>query len=147
MGRRARGKSLTTEGHECDSIYERDVLQGLIAKGVDFEYEPESIKYRTKVRSGSCGECGASDVYQGRSYTPDVRFRNGTYLEIKGKFMPAKRTLMRAFVRENPELTLRFLFYRDNWLTTGHKRKYSDFCRAIGCESDVGTEVPEAWYS
>lgn len=141
----------TTAGHECASLYERDVLQGLIDNGVEFDYEPETIRYRSRVRNGHCGSCGGAEVYQERSYTPDLRFANGVLVEIKGKFLPQKRTLMREVVRCHPELDLRFLFQRDGWLQPKSRakgrRRYSDWARGLHLPVAIGLEIPEDWYA
>ena len=136
----------TTTGIVCASKHEKAVIQILIDESVEFEYEPDSIKYRTKVRNGACGTCGKSDVYQERSYTPDVRFANGIYLEIKGKLTPQKRTLMRQFVKCHPELDLRFIFQNDGWLTKRKRTSYSEWAMGIGCGATVGQAVPSTWY-
>lgn len=148
MGRRRPTKAelTTTTGIVCASKHECNVVQELINSGVDFEYEPETISYRTKVRNGTCDSCGESDVYQERSYTPDIRFANGIYLEVKGKFTPQKRTLMRAFVKCNPELDLRFVFQNNGYLTKAKKTSFVEWAHQIGCEATVGKAVPSQWY-
>jgi hypothetical protein len=52
---------------------------------------------------------------------------------------------MEDFLRGHPEIDLRFLFMRDNWLTGKHKHKYSDWAKKLGVPYAIGTTVPEEW--
>lgn len=109
-----------------------------------FEYEPKTFEYVRPVRGARCDKCDAKSCSVLRKYTPDLRIA-GFYVEIKGKFTGENRAKMEDFLRGHPEVDLRFLFQRDNWLTGKHKSRYSDWARRLGVKWAVGTKVPEEW--
>ena len=157
----------TKNGDKCDSDYERGIIDDLIERGIEYGYERRigedekfKIAYATPVTNGHCEACGTNGrpVVQRRSYTPDIHLPSGVIVEVKGKFTPAKRTLMRHAVRCNPDLDIRFILMADTWLTKRKARRLSDWCRAQGivyCVGDPrqnpGTKaygdggIPEEW--
>lgn len=81
-----------------------------------------------------------------RRYTPDIRIKaSGVWVEAKGKFTPENRAKMEDFLEGHPEIDLRFLFMRDNWITKNHKSKYSDWCKKLGVKYAIGIRVPDEW--
>lgn len=137
--RRARG---TKPIHA--SFLEDDVIQNLEDRGIEYEYEPETIDYLRVVRGATCAVCGGKDVHVRRRYTPDLKI-GAFYVEVKGKLDSDTRSRMEAFLEGHPEIDLRFLFQRDNWLTGRHKHKYSDWAKKLGIKYAIGTEVPQGW--
>ena len=126
------------------SKLEDKVIKDLKDRGIEYEYEPETFPYERKVRGAHCGNCGSKDVVVRRRYTPDLRIGD-FFVEIKGKFTAENRSKMEDFRRGHPEIDLRFLFQRDNWITKKHKSKYSDWCKKLDLKYHIGTEVPQKW--
>ena len=97
-----------------------------------------TFAYHSPVKSGRCLECDSCQVVQQRSYTPDLLVIpkadmgkpagdvRRIYLETKGYFPASKRSLFRAFQQTGPDIDLRVLAERDNWVTKG-KSKLSDY--------------------
>jgi hypothetical protein len=126
------------------SKFETRVGIDLEERGVDFEYERESYKYKAKPYNAKCEDCGSKKVFETRSYTPDFFLPNGIIIEAKGRWMPKERKILKALKESNPELDIRMLFMRDNWLTTKHVQRYSDWCDKNGIGYAVG-RVPQGW--
>ncbi len=133
---------LTQNGDKCDSDYERAVIDDLIDRGVGYGYEvgEARFEYATPVVNGYCKACGAKSkqVVQRRYRTLDVRLENGIVVEIKGKFEPSLRTLMRHLIRGNPGADIRFFFMRDAWQTKKHKQTYGSWATAQGIKWAAG---------
>lgn len=128
------------------SYLEDRVLADLTERGVEYEYEPKTFKYERKVRGAYCARCASKDVLVSRRYTPDIKLAiNGIWVEVKGKFTAENRGKMEDFRRSYPDLDLRFIFQRDNWITKKHKSKYSDWCEKLGLKWTVGDRVPDSW--
>jgi len=144
------------KGLKVASKFEAEVINWLVENDKRFTYEPEQLDYTTPVKNGFCTECGSRKVEQRRKYTPDIRLENGSFIEIKGKFTPAKRTLMRHLIKAHPDRTIYFVFYNDPYLTKDKKRKVSDWARAQGIKFHVWNPaggknaeqhyLPEEWF-
>lgn len=132
------------KGFKAKSRFETRLGEELVALGVDFTYESTAYRYNLKPYNASCHSCGSKEVYEDRQYTPDFFLPNGIIVEAKGKFTAAMRTKMLAVIKTNPELDLRMVFMRDNWLTSAKKKRYSDWCTYHGIKSAVGS-IPEEW--
>ena len=91
-----------------------------------------------------CQECGSEDIVQYANYLTDFRLPNGIYLEVKGFFKSSDRTKMESVIFEHPELDIRMVFQRDNWVTKLKKQKYSDWCKKRSIKYCVGA-VPTEW--
>lgn len=126
------------------SKFEDTIIQDLKDRGIEYEYEPETFPYERGVRGAYCVQCGGKVVRVKRKYTPDLKL-GSVWVEAKGKFTPENRSKMEDFLEGHPEIDLRFLFQRDNWLTGKHKSKYSDWCEKLGVKYAVGDSVPEEW--
>lgn len=128
------------------SKYEERVWKNACAAGIVIEYEPAKFGYAHPVRLGTCTKCGAKNtVTRPSTYIPDFGLKNGSYVEAKGKFTPANRTRMLAFRAARPDLKIRILFQRNNWLTKKHASKYSDWCETNGFDYAIGERIPEGW--
>lgn len=116
--------------------------------------EGDTFDYTTPVRSGSCGSCGSDRIVQRRTYTPDLCLtprgssRDGPrrYLEIKGYFPGPKRSLLRAFLKERPEIDLRLVLERDQRATSSHT--LLEYChRFFKIPVHVWDgQIPRSWY-
>lgn len=128
------------------SKFEERIWRNARADGLVAVYEPTKFGYAHPVHRGTCTACGATNTATRPStYIPDFGLKNGTYVEAKGKFTPANRTRMLAFRDARPDLTVRILFMRDNWLTKKHASKYSDWAQAAGFEYAIGDRIPREW--
>ena len=94
-------------------------------------YEPEKLAYELK-----------------KTYTPDwvITFPSGIkrYIETKGYFRPEDRTKILSVLRHHPDIDLRLVFQRDNFLNKGSKTRYSDWAKQHGVTFALGT-IPTAW--
>ncbi len=124
-------------------------MTGLVADGVEFEYEPDSLAIWLPVRGSKCGKCGnLGPGSKSAVYTVDLRLSNGRYVELKGKLGPTDRTRLKALYEawgDKFPKPLSLLLQRDNWLTKAHKRRYSDWCRGVGFDTHVGDRIPDEW--
>lgn len=130
------------------SRFEETVINS-IPEGVKYGYEKEIIEFQEKVRKGSCRKCGGVGTsYRTLRYTPDLIFNGrGFLVEIKGKFTASNRSRMELVLEQNPDLDLRFVFQRDNWITKKHISKYSDWAEKLGLKYYVGNEIPKEWFT
>ena len=129
---------------EGRSGFETRVGIDLEKRGISFSYELRSFSYKSKPYNAECTECGSKEVWETRKYTPDFFFLNGVIVEAKGHWKPKERKLLMALRESNPELDIRMVFMRDNWLTTKHVQRYSDWCDKRGIKWAIGT-VPGEW--
>lgn len=130
----------TQHNDECDSDFERAVIDDLIDRGAGYEYETARFDYTVPVVKGYCEACGEQSkrVVQRRYRTLDITLPNGIVVEVKGKLAPNIRTLMRHLILGNQDADIRFFFMMDAWQTKGHKRRYSDWANAQGIKWAVG---------
>lgn len=140
-----RKRSFPHNGVEYKSGFELTVAKFLDEHSIPFSYERQPYNFYTRITKGVCLECGAKDVYQRRHYTPDFFLDNGIILEVKGRFMPANRTTLIDFKEHNPDIDVRMVFMRDEWLTKGKKKKYSDWCEQKGFKYCVGMDGILEW--
>lgn len=78
----------------------------------------DTFKYATHLRQGVCHACGSPNVGQERAYTPDLLVTPqhggaGFYVDVKGYIRKERRSLLRAFVLERPDVPLRLIVQRD----------------------------------
>jgi hypothetical protein len=126
--------------------FEDRIVRDLHKTKVPFLYEPYALEYGAPILQGKCLDCDSYNVVQVKRYVPDFVSMDGKIVvEAKGNFTPVMRTKMAAVVRDNPNVIIRMLFQRNNWITTKHKRKYSDWCDAKGIAWAVGYKFPTAW--
>ena len=67
------------------------------------------------------------------------------FVETKGRLTTADRKKMKLIKEQHPNLDIRILFQRDNFLYKGSKTKYSQWAESVGYIWAVGKEVPKAW--
>jgi len=130
-------------GEVCDSGYEVRILSDLAGQGISYDYQPSPLSYSTKHSRGYCKACGSTEVFQDRSYTPDIKLPNGVYVESKGRLDPQGRVFLKAVVTCNPRVPLVFMFQRNNKF--GKDNSYSKFADSIGVPWIVGTKIPNEW--
>jgi len=125
--------------------FEPGVARNLTKRGIAFDYEPHAIVYWKKLPNSKCNHCGSKEVHERHRYTPDFYLKDyGLYIETKGKFTSTMRTKMLAVKESNPELNIKFLFMKDNWITKNHKHRYSDWCEQNGFDYAF-MKVPDEW--
>jgi hypothetical protein len=112
------------------SGFEGDVAKELKAKGVEFTYEKEKIKWvDLKVRT----------------YTPDFVLGNGIIIETKGRFVANDRRKHKEIKKQFPDLDIRFVFYNSrSKLYKGAKSSYADWCDKYGFKY-ADKSIPDAW--
>lgn len=126
--------------------YEDKIVRDLNKTKTPFLYEPYPLVYYLRTRNAKCNECGSSDVSAQHDYIPDFVSMDGSIVvEAKGKFTPPMRTKMLAVKANHPNVIIRMLFQRNNWLTTKHKARYSDWCVRNNIEWAVGNQLPRKW--
>lgn len=102
-------------------------------KGSEVEYETEKLGYTIK-----------------SNYIPDfiIIFGDGRklYIECKGYFKYQDREKMIAVKRDNPDLDIRLVFYRDSpsSLGKGSKTRPSEWAEKYGFPWSV-QEIPKEW--
>lgn len=106
---------------------EQKLARQLEQLGVSYAYELHSYDYE-----------------QVRKYTPDFFLPNGIIIEAKGKFTPEDRRKHLDIKRQYPELDIRFVFQRNNFIRKGSKIKYSDWAIKHDYQYSIG-QVPEKW--
>lgn len=121
------------KGTPYRSGFEKKVAASLKLRKVKFEYEKLKISYTVPESK--------------HVYTPDFVLPNGIVCEVKGKFDPASRAKMMLVIEQNPDLDIRMLFMRDNYINKKSKTKYSDWCikRGIKYHVSLQGEIPEEW--
>jgi hypothetical protein len=140
----AKRKQAVADGYR--SALEAGIAKDLTEKGIEFEYERTKIVYFIPVRSGACLSCGKKEVGKRATYTPDFRLcRSNAFVESKGYFTARDRTKLSAVRDQHSGLDLRLLFAADNWCTTLHKQRYSEWASKHGFKWAVGKRIPDAW--
>jgi hypothetical protein len=72
------------------------------------------------IKSGSCGSCGATNIGQRRTLTPDFLLTadnselpaEQAYIETKGYLRAKERSLLRALYKSHPDANISFVFQR-----------------------------------
>lgn len=114
------------------SKFEKDVFKYLEKNEIDFEYESMRIKYTVP------------ETYH--TYTPDFVLKNGVIIEAKGNFSSKERKKISYIIRANPDLDIRMLFMRNNWITKNKKIRYGDWCDKSGIKWAVFPRIPKDWF-
>jgi len=134
------------KGNTYRSKYELNIAKDLYEKKVRFKYEWIELPYQVKVPGMQCGDCLSKAITRDGNYLPDFLIvRTGVIVEAKGKFTPKDRKKMLAVIKAHPELDIRMLFYSDNWVTTSHKNRYSDWCKSNNIKYAVARTIPDDW--
>ena len=112
------------------SGFEDTVAKELTAKGVEYTYEKEKIKWvDLKVRT----------------YTPDFVLGNGIIIETKGRFVANDRRKHKEIKKQFPDLDIRFVFQNSRAkLYKGAKSSYGDWCDKYGFVY-ADKSIPDEW--
>lgn len=111
------------------SNFESQVKKNLEKAKVPFEYETMKVPYTTE-----------------HFYKPDFILSNGIIVEAKGLFLPEDRSKHLVIKKQHPELDIRFLFMKDQYISTKTKaNKYSDWCKKNGFQYHIGAVIPKKW--
>ena len=138
-------KRWKVRGDELRSGLEAKIATQLINDKVDYTYETESFMWLERLPRAQCTHCGSKkSCFVERSYTPDFFLPNGVILEVKGKFTSRDRKIAAAMKEQYPDLDIRMVFEKDNWLNKNHKNRYSDWCKSKGIDYCL-MKVPESW--
>ena len=128
------------------SNFEKTCASELMLAGVDYEYEPFQLEFMSRVRSGECEDCGGSEVYQVRWYTPDFWVpKHDVVIEAKGKFTRENRSKMLDVIKAWPELDIRMWFMYNNKLEKKSKVRYSDWAEKHGIVYHCGNKEAPKW--
>ena len=111
------------EGNIWDSRYEYLVFRAYADAGKEVRRTSKSdtFSFMLQISGGKCRACGATEVGQQRTYTPDLHVTADYpesptveyYIEAKGYLRAKERALLRAFYKENPDAPVRYLLQRD----------------------------------
>lgn len=127
------------------SGFERRIAKSLTDRGITYTYESHSFVYWKKPYKPKCFDCGSTEVYEERIYTPDFWLPDyGFFLETKGKFTATDRKKMQLVRKANPEVDIRMVFMTDNKLTKQSKKRYSDWATENDYLYSVG-DVDDEW--
>lgn len=143
---KGRRKQLSTKrGRVVRSRLEAKVLDALDADGVDYQYEPRTVRWSERIVGAKCDECGSKRVSKSRRYLPDIILGNGIVLEVKGRFTTRDRKLIMGVRETNPEMDIRMVFDRDNKLSAGATSRYSEWCAKRDIKCCFKGSVPPHW--
>lgn len=106
---------------------EERVAAYLVRRGIKFKYESERFSYT-----------------QVHHYTPDFFLPNGIIVECKGHWKGADRAKHLRIKREHPDVDIRFVFQRDNTLSSKSKTTYTEWCRQHGFKYAMH-QIPLRW--
>ena len=97
------------------SKFESRIAKELRDAGMKYDYELYSYEYEDPISSPrtSCADCGSSEIYTIRWYTPDFFLKNGIIIETKGKFTARNRRTMLAMRKSHPGVEIKMLFMRE----------------------------------
>ena len=97
-------------------------------QAVPYLYEVERFSYVTESK-----------------YTPDFFLTNGVVIECKGFFKPRERSKHIAVKKAHPNLDVRFVFQRNNKLSSRSKTSYGDWCNKHGFKWCIFPNIPPDW--
>lgn len=135
---------------------EDKIAKELEARGIKFDFEEHWLDYTKPHNNAVCSECGSEEVSTNHRYLPDFYLPDyGFYIETKGRFLGSDRRKHTAFKKCNPDVDIRFVFQRDDYLTRKKKQTYTGWCDRNGFKYFVivtGTKkreeqlLPEEWF-
>jgi hypothetical protein len=136
---------ISNAGDQCDSMFEVQVINDLLERGVSYDHHPDKIPYHRKVRGGFCLDCDSNNVRKGALYQADLYLPlSGVYVELKGGTMSQdSRSRLRDVVRSGT--TLYFLFRQDRKLNKVSKTRYAKWADQLKCPYHIGMTIPPGW--
>jgi hypothetical protein len=136
---------VTSKGDECDSRFEVQVIEDLIARNVSYVHHPDKIGYHRPVRGGFCLDCDSNHVRKGALYEPDLYLPiQDITIELKGGSMTAASRGRLVNVIQSGKV-IHFLFRQDRKLSKASKTRYSAWATRYKCPWHIGMTVPEEW--
>lgn len=140
-----REEMVTANGEQCDSMFEVNVVNDLIRRGVSYVFHPEPIAYHRPVRGGFCKDCDSNKVRKSAMYQADLYLPlSDIYVELKGGTMnQSSRSRLADVARAGN--TLYFLFRQDRKLSKISKTRYSAWAERYKCPWHVGNTIPKEW--
>jgi hypothetical protein len=146
--RKFRGPWYTAAGDVVRSGLEARVIDDLEQRGIKYEYETTSYEWFDK-SPGVCEACDTKGAtYVSRWYTPDIWLPMERYwVEVKGKFTARDRKIALGVQYSHPDVEIRFLFQKDNWLTPVRAQRYSEWAIKNGFKCAIGERIPDEWIS
>lgn len=134
---------------------EDNMKKELEARGIKYTYEEVILDYFLKEK-GICMDCEGHNIYSSHKYTPDFYLPDyNIYIETKGRFLGKDRTKHRAIQEFHPDADIRFVFYREGWLTKDKKTSYTGWCegkkipyfiRVPGTTKREEVLLPDDWF-
>jgi len=116
---------------EYRSGLEDKIRSQLEEQQIEFDYEKLKLKYTIPEKE--------------HTYTPDFQIKkNKLIIECKGLFSADDRRKMLLVTQQHPELDIRMLFQRDNYIRKNSKTKYSDWCIKNRIKFAIGL-IPAEW--
>jgi len=141
-----RKRWVTPAGVEVKSGLELKIATSLEEQGIEYGYETVKFAWYDKYPRALCSDCGGSEIYQKRSYTPDFIFPNGVIVESKGRLTRRDRKIITGVRTANPEIDLRLVFDKDNRINKGSNTRYSDWAERNKFQYAMKGAVPEEWF-
>ena len=114
------------------SLFEKSVAEKI---GEDYEYEPDRLPFTQPAKK--------------RSYTPDFKIGDKTYIECKGLFSSEDRAKMLWVREQHPDVIFYILFQNSNVkIRKGSKKSYGDWATENGFQwADYRNGIPKGWFS
>ena len=111
---------------------ERKVATHLESKKIPIRYEEDVLLYTIPK--------------QDKSYCPDFKLPDDSYLEVKGWLKLSDRQKMIHVKRSNPDIKIRFVFSNpENKIYAGSKTTYGNWCDYNGFEWCWSNNIPDHW--
>ena len=111
---------------------ERKVASHLESKKIPIRYEEDVLLYTIPK--------------QDKSYCPDFKLPDNSYLEVKGWLKLSDRQKMIHVKRSNPDLKIRFVFSNpENKIYAGSKTTYGNWADFNGFEWCWANNIPDDW--
>ena len=111
---------------------ERKVATHLESKKIPIRYEEDVLLYTIPK--------------QDKSYCPDFKLPDDSYLEVKGWLKLADRQKMIHVKRSNPDIKIRFVFSNpENKIYAGSKTTYGNWADFNGFEWCWSNNIPDDW--
>jgi hypothetical protein len=144
-------RSLVFRERTYRSLFEVSIAKQLYNWKIDCAYEPFGIRYKSRITRAVCSECGNKGAYTNDIYIPDwvVWDKRGGikfFIEAKGKLSRDVRKKHKAILDTNPLIDIRLVFQKNNWVTTNHVQRYTDWARSNGYRAAVELP-PKEWFS
>ena len=139
-----RRRKFNVGGVDVKSGLEERIGRQLLELEIPINYEVQSYQWKEYLPRAFCGNCGTKGCYVWRSYTPDYFLPNGIILEVKGRFTSKDRKIAAAMKEQHPDVDVRMVFDKNDWLNKNHKNRYGDWCDSKGILWCV-REIPKDW--